>query len=263
MNTACAYYESRFSAGVPANITIQFGYSTVYGVPMGAEWGATVNQFLKSDVDPCTLADIRAKYLNNALTANALTAYNSLPTVNPYAESVTAKMLVTEGQAKILGIASNRYHMPNAFIGLGHAPNYAWTRDHPNAAIWPDPIGILLHEISHVCGRVLLGGNPRNGWMMYTPYDYFRWASSRVRLWNGTNRPTPPIYGGYFSIDGGVTKLEGFNITGANDMEGWHSNLMAPPDAFAVPYQGAGIQDITPLDMIVLDAALGLRYNGT
>ena len=89
-------------------------------------------------------------------------------------------------------------------------------------------------------GNEVQTGKP-NG---YYPFDFFKYSAAGVR------RSTAPREG-YFSPDGGVTNLDGFNANADDDFGDWASS--AGNDAFRAFSDSGVVNAVTPTDVVVMD----------
>jgi hypothetical protein len=118
-----------------------------------------------------------------------------------------------------------------------------------------DFIGVAEHEISEIMGRIPgLGttiGGVSNG---YLPYDLFRYTGTNTRGITNTGA------GNYFSLDNGVTDLQGYNNAAMNggDPQDWNgANPTDPYNAGTSAGQGHMISgvDITAMNVLGYDLA--------
>jgi len=123
----------------------------------------------------------------------------------------------------------------------------------PADGAW-DAQQILEHEIDEVLG---IGSSLDNGATMYRPEDLFSWSSAGVRNVTTSGKR-------YFSIDGGVTDIIGFNQDPGGDFGDWASAAcpQATPhvqDAFTCTGQALDVTETSPegidLDVIGYDTS--------
>ena len=120
-----------------------------------------------------------------------------------------------------------------------------------------DLMAVAQHEIDEVLciggtGSNLGGGLPNN---YIGPLDLYRYSAPGVRSYSTSATSA------YFSIDGGNTKLVGFNQVAGADYSDWGSNAAhgnTPPqvqDAFATPgsQPNLGPNELIALDVVGLD----------
>jgi hypothetical protein len=107
-------------------------------------------------------------------------------------------------------------------------------------------VGVALHELTHAMGRIPYGPQP-------DIFDLFRFTSPGTRLFQGG--ATAPA--GYFSLDGGNTKLADYGRTSdASDF--LNGGVQGAADPFNEFYNGGTSQQLTAADLKQL-AALGFH----
>ena len=110
-----------------------------------------------------------------------------------------------------------------------------------------DFYGTVAHEFSEVMGRELnaIGNEVQTGKPDgYYPFDLFKFSAAGVRAFVGTTE-------GYFSPDGGVTNLDGFNANAEDDFGDWASS--AGNDSFRAFSASGVVNAVTPTDVVVMD----------
>ena len=148
--------------------------------------------------------------------------------------------------AKALGLLSPNSSGADGWIGFTNISN-TFTFDPNNRAVPGeyDFIGVALHEISEVMGRVAWLGNYIDYPNAFSMMDLFRYSAPGVRQLVG-GQPA------YFSIDGGQTNLDNFNTNANGDFGDWAAS--AGNDAF-LAFSSSGVTNaFTASDVTVLDA---------
>ena len=213
-----------------------------------------INIILAATIDPAVLGEsnaplvgtftydqIRTLLINDNIahpSPDGTTSTAALPAVNPYA---CTTFLVARGLAKALGnIPSDATNDGTFTFGTTHA----YTYDPANRAVPGrfDFIGVALHEITEIMGRVARLNQTGN---CNRPYDVFRFlgAGTQSLIFTDSNV--------YFSVDGGTTNLKNFNANGnGGDLGDWASGSN---DAFNA-FSDSGVEnDLTPVDVRVMD----------
>jgi serralysin len=103
-------------------------------------------------------------------------------------------------------------------------------------------VGVALHELTHAIGRVPYGTAP-------DIFDLFRFTSVGTRLFSGSS--TAPA--GYFSVDGGNTKLADYGKT-SDPSDFLNSGVQGSNDPFNEFYNGSTVQGLSIVDKEQLDA---------
>jgi len=129
------------------------------------------------------------------------------------------------------------------WVGFNGTESY--TFDPNNRAVTGafDFFGVADHEITEVMGRYGFGQNGGGG--RDSPIDLFRYFSPGVR-------DLAAAYGSpnYFSIDGGLTVINTFNVVCCGDLSDWAGNTIDPFNGFLTRGRA---ELLSPGDLIVMD----------
>jgi len=230
------YFDTLFTSPVTINIAV--GYGEIDGQSLGANALGESYPGLNSQpgyVLVESYAQVRA-----ALLAENAPGASTLPTSSPLSGSV----LVTEAEAKALGLYSNNSGL-DGWVGFSSAPN---TFSYTVGAAPPSNeyyfVGVVEHEFTEVMGRV--SSLDQAGY--YSPIDLYRYAGSGVRQ-TGTGAAS------YFSINGGATDLDNWNNfqTGNNgDLADWAPS--AGYDAFDDNSYPGVVNQLSAVDLTLMRA---------
>lgn len=237
-NSAIQIIQKLYTNNITINITVYWGPFGPFTGGIGL--GASSTTFL-GNRDYATLTNA----LNNSRTTAAdFSSVASLPATDPIATNV---WWVPRANAKVLGISFSGLSANDSTQdgSIGFATNVSYTFDPTNRAVTGkfDFIGVALHEITEVMGRVYI-----NLQSQFIPYDLFRFTNSGARSFNinATNS--------YFSVDNGVTALRLFWTNDATgDVQDWKSvGAVDSFDAFVSSGKKGVLSyaDITALDVI-------------
>jgi hypothetical protein len=192
-----------------------------------------------------TYANLRNAMVADSTTADdatQLAAGGSLPAADPIGG--THDYIVSRAEAKALGIIANDLSNDGTFTFGG---GFSYTYDSNNRAVAGkfDFIGVAMHELTEIMGRIGLMGENLTGNPDYMLHDLHHYTGASVRgLNDGAGR--------FFSINNGTTLLKAFNNAAVNggDLQDWASGTNDTFNAFS----SAGVQnDLTPVDLRVMD----------
>ena len=176
------------------------------------------------------------------LVASGLMASGAVTAVGALAAKT---FFVPMAEAKALGLVNATSTAVDGFIGLAASGLVFAGAPGPGQY---DGMGVAAHEISEVMGRIGLEGS-QSGY--YTPLDLFRYTSAGV--------PDLTPTAGSFSLDMGVTALNGFNSPGnGGDAADWGSSAANTTDSYSAFATPGVTMTVTRNDLIEV-AALGYK----
>ena len=212
INRAISIYESLFSD--PITIEIRFRYATT--APNGTPFpqGAVSQSLTATYMAPWNL------YINE-LRADATTGNDNLAIASLPGSALSANIVAASANARAVGGNTPPDMFANGTIGpggpydgivtLNSSIPFQFTR--PINASNFDAQRVIEHEMDEVMGLGSRLGRPGND---LHPQDLFSWSSTGHRniASSGTR---------YFSINGGVTNIVGFNQDAGGDFGDWLS----------------------------------------
>ncbi|HEY2124847.1 MAG TPA: NF038122 family metalloprotease [Chthoniobacterales bacterium] len=243
MKSAAAYSASQFTSRCNDPIDVNIKITAVSGTGTLGMSSTFINSV-------ASYAALRAAMVNDSTSpddATVLAAGGSLPAADPIGGA--HMYIVSRAEAKALGFIANDLSNDGTFtFGSG----FSYTYDPANRAVAGkiDFIGVAMHELSEIMGRIGVMGQNITGQADYVPLDLFHYTGAGVRgLNNGAARS--------FSINNGTTLLKAFNNAAANggDLQDWASGTNDSFNAFS----NSGVQnDLTAVDIRVMDV---IGYN--
>ena len=239
--TAISYVVNLLEATFtdPVTINIDVGWGEVGGQALGGALGASI----RAAAPAYTYSQVRNALISDGNSSVDATAVASLPGSDP---TNGGNFDIGTAVAKALGLLSPTASGADGWIGFTNISN-TFTFDPNNRAVpgQYDFIGVALHEISEVMGRVAWLGNFIDYANAYSVMDLFRYSAPGVhRLVGGQSA--------YFSIDGGQTNLDNFNTNANGDFGDWAAS--AGNDAF-LAFSNSGVTNaLTASDITLLDA---------
>jgi hypothetical protein len=221
INRAISFYEQLFSD--PITIQIRFRYSTTApnGNPMPAGRIAQSNYIFYT---------IPWSTYINALRADAKTSNDNIANASLPGSALSTNIRPSSAGGRAVGLNTPPAMFADGTVGnggpydgivtLNSSSGYQFTR--PPSGNNFDAQRAFEHEMDEVIGLgslLNLSGNDLR------PQDLFSWSSAG-------NRNTTTSGARYFSIDGGVSNIVGFNQRADGDLGDWFS----PPCPQANPY---------------------------
>ena len=237
MTYSAAQLTSRYT---DANVNININVTAVPGTDT-----LGMSSFFIVGVD--SYAALRAAMAADSRSTNdatALGAGGSVPVDDPI--TVPNHIYVTSrAQGKALGLRPDDMQNDGTFtFGGGHM----YTYDPNNRAVAGrfDFVGLALHELTEIMGRVPELGGMVGGMPAFMEMDLFHYTGAGTRgLNNGPGR--------FFSIDNGTTLLKGFNDEQANPMSDPQDWAAGTDDAFNAFSNPGVLNELSAVDLQVVD----------
>src|SRR5690242_16871900 len=214
---AASQFTSNFSDGVNVNIKVT-------AVPGTSTLGQS-NTFLTTVSNYSSLRSAMSSDSHSTDDATALGSGGSLPTSDPI--STNHVYVLSTAEAKALGVRQNDLSNDGTFT-FGGGFNYTYDPNNRAVSGKIDFIGVAMHEIAEIMGRIPLMGENITGSPDYMLMDLFHYTGANTR---GLNEGP----GRSFSIDNGTTLLKAFNNANANggDSQDWASGTNDCFNAFS------------------------------
>lgn len=219
ITAAAQYLDSLIADPITVNLKVGWGEENGSTTAIGnnVATGGPINGVYLSYA--ALKSDLTAAYANSGSATDA-TALSHLPQSDPTGGHT---FFVGSALERAWGLISANNSEIDGAVGFNSSDTFAFD---PNNRAVPgaiDLIGVAEHELTHAMGRVVYLGQQN----YYSPLDLFRYSSPGVlELTPGT--------GAYFSIDGGATNLNNFDVSA--DPADWASSVVG--DSFGYGYSG-------------------------
>ena len=226
MKAANAYAALQFTSRFNDLINVNIRVTAVAGT--GTLGGS--NTFLTVVPFATAITGLRARTVADATSLDDLTSVGvggSFPAVDPIGGA--HNYLVSRAQAKALGISPDTAVTTDGTYTFGGGFSYTYDPNNRAVAGKIDYIGVSMHEMSEIMGRIgIMGVDIGVGNPSYMMMDLFHFTGPGVRgLNNGAGR--------FLSMDSGTTLLKGWNNASVNggDLADWASGTNDTFNAFS------------------------------
>lgn len=251
-NAAAAQFDTAFANPATVNITVSWG--SVAGQKLAAgDIGESMDNLSGYYSYASLVGYLTSKSKSNPADTALALAVSHLPKTDP---TKLNQFEIPYAEAKAIGLLPSSLPMMDGYIGFSSTSAFDFNPVGGVTAGAYDFQGLAAHEIEEVLGRVTALQSATPQWA--TPFDLYRYAAANTP---GFSYAKPA----YFSINGGLTSLGSFNISGGGDRSDWQT-LTGSHD-LQNAYLSTGVtlgltnSDLTALD--VLGWGLGTLSNTT
>lgn len=238
MKAAMTFAATQFTSRYKDPVNVNFNVTAVAGV-------GTLGQSSTNLIGFTDYATFKAAMLADAKSTDDATANGALGSIT-VADPVGggSSLIYPRAEAKALSLIPDDLANDGTFTFGG---GFTYTYDSANRAVVGkiDFIGVAMHELSEMMGRIGSMGASFSGAPRYMPFDYFHYTGAATRgLNNGAGRS--------FSINNGTTLLKAFNnaLALGGDLQDWASGANDTFNAFS---SSGVLNALTPVDIQVMD----------
>lgn len=240
MKAANAYAATQFTGRFTDPIHVNIKVEAVAGTGTLGSSSTFISNIPFATLRARTLAD--ATTLNDATATGIGGSFSSA--VDPVGGS--HNWWVSTAQAKALGYTADNSVTSDGTFRFGTGFNYTYDSNNRAVAGKIDFIGVAMHEMSEIMGRIGNMGGAIAGSPAYMMMDLFHYTGAGVRgLNSGAGR--------YFSIDNGTSNLKAFNNASGlgGDLADWANGANDSFNAFST---SGVLNDFTAVDLRIMDA---------
>ena len=235
MQVAANMLDSQILDPVTVNIQVGYGEDAGSAIPAGALATGGPNSY--AGCTYAALAAALAAHAQNGIAAN-------LPATDP--TQGAGYWVASQAQARVLGIPDVYATGYDGSVGFSNSVAWNYNASAGMNASQYDFVATALHELTHALGRI---SNTAYG--TYTSLNLYTYSAPGV-LQLGSNPPA------YFSVDGGNTNLNSFDMSSGGDPADWSSTQT---DSFGPGVQGIAAQ-MSATDWLVMES-LGYKIAPT
>lgn len=247
--TVANQFDASFSTPVTIKIGVSWGKVNGQGLGWGniaASQEPLTGPFLYSDITSA----FRAVAAANPSDKNIASAVANLPRSSPTG-SLSYELPYAEAQA--VGYLPASINPDSGYVGF--SSTVTWDFKGSTTGEY-DFQGLAAHEISEVLGRItgLHGSSPTYA----TMFDVLRYSAAHASSFSYSSAA-------YFSVDGGVTNLGQFNVSGGGDRSDFSGIKGDAQDAYLTTgtVYGLSTADLTALDVLGWGSWTQLPNGGT
>jgi hypothetical protein len=200
------FYQTTYTD--PITINLNVGWGEINGNPLAV---GNLGQSLTNQ-QAASYATLKTALTNDSKSVADATAVASLPAADP---TPGVNFAMSNAEAKALGLLAANAAGVDGYVGFNSSAAFFFDPTLGATAGQYDFVALASHEITEVMGRYGFGQNGGGG--RDSPIDLFRYLTS-----NG-QRNLAPARGiaNYFSIDGGTTPINSYNVAASGDLSDW------------------------------------------
>lgn len=238
---AFSYAALQLSNNFSDNVTLNITVKGAPGTSILGQTSQSMYRFGSGTNSYNTLYNLLANDSKTADDAASLASGGSATATDPAAGAGT--WWAGSSQLKALGQFAGNNPASDGEITLGAGFSYSFDPNNRAVSGAYDIIGVMMHEISEIMGRIGLSGGTLGGLTSYTLLDEFSYKSAGVRGLGSDS-------GNWFSIDGGATLLKEFNGVSGGDTRDWASGTSDSFNAFS---SSGVLNALTTVDLRSID----------
>jgi len=228
-------YQAMYSD--PITINLQVGWGEINGRALSA---GNLGQS-QTNQQAVSYAALKTAMSQDSKSAADALAVSSLPLADP---TPGVKFALSNAEAKALGLLAGNSVAIDGYVGFLSSASYFFDPNLGAKAGQYDFFALANHEVTEVMGRYGFGQNGGGG--RDSPIDLFRYLAASGQRDLTPSRGTA----NYFSIDGGATALNSFNIAASGDLSDWAGTTL---DAYNASLSKGKVLPVSAGDLTLLD----------